>query len=209
MKKDYKAIFFDWDGVITDSVNIKTDSYYDMFIDFGKEVQEKVKQHHLQNGGMSRFEKFKLYYKDFLGIEIDENKVKELSNQFSKLVKEKVANAPFIDGAVETIKKEYNKGTILFVVSGTPTDEMKEIATNKGLAKYFREICGSPKKKTPWVKELLEKYNLKPDDCLFIGDAMTDYNAANECGLNFLGIKIPSCKTEFPEYTTVKEKVEL
>ncbi len=209
MKKDYKAIFFDWDGVITDSVNIKTDSYYDMFIDFGKEVQEKVKQHHLQNGGMSRFEKFKLYYKDFLGIEIDENKVKELSNQFSKLVKEKVANAPFIDGAVETIKKEYNKGTILFVVSGTPTDEMKEIAANKGLAGYFKEICGSPKKKAPWVKELLAKYSLKPQNCLFIGDAMADYNAAKECNLNFLGIKIPGCKTEFPEGTVITNRVEL
>lgn len=205
----YDAIFFDWDGVITDSVNIKTDSFYDMFQPYGKDIQEKVKAHHLQNGGMSRFEKFRIYYNDFLGIKINEKKIAELSEQFSKLVKSKVANAAFINGAVETIKNEYKKGTLLFVVSGTPTNEMIEIAVNKGLADYFKEICGSPKKKAPWVKELLKKYNLKPQNCLFIGDAMTDYNAAKECGVNFLGIKIPSCKTDFPEETKIKEKVEL
>lgn len=206
---NYDAIFFDWDGVITDSVNIKTDSFYDMFEAYGKDVQEKVKAHHLQNGGMSRFDKFRIYYKDFLGIEIDEAKVQELSEQFSNLVKTKVAQAPFIDGAVETIKNEYKKGTLLFIVSGTPTEEMKEIAANKGLAGYFKEICGSPKKKAPWVKELLAKYSLKPQNCLFIGDAMTDCNAAKECNLNFLGIKIPGCKTEFPKGTVIKNMVEL
>ncbi len=203
----YKAIFFDWDGVITDSVNIKTDSFYDMFEKYGQEIQEKVKAHHLQNGGMSRFEKFRIYYKDFLGIDIDDKKVTELSEHFSNLVKSKVAQAPFIDGAVDTIKQEYKKGTLLFIVSGTPTEEMKEIVKSKGLSEYFTEVCGSPKKKAPWVKELLNKYNLKPEECLFIGDAMADYNAAKECCLNFLGIKIPGCKTEFPENTVVKERV--
>lgn len=205
----YDAIFFDWDGVITDSVNIKTDSFYDMFQPYGKAIQEKVKAHHLQNGGMSRFEKFKIYYNDFLGIKINEKKIAELSEQFSKLVKSKVTNAAFINGAVETIKNEYKKRTLLFIVSGTPTDEMIEIAVNKGVRGYFKEICGSPKKKAAWVKELLKKYNLKPQNCLFIGDAMADYNAAKECGVNFLGIKIPSCKTDFPEGTKIKEKVEL
>lgn len=206
---NYDAIFFDWDGVITDSVNIKTESYCDMFEKFGTDIQEKVKAHHLMNGGMSRFEKFKLYYKDFLGIEINQDKVTELSEKFSKLVKEKVASAPFIDGAVETIKQQYENGVKLFVVTGTPTAEIKEIAKEKGIDKYFLEFCGSPKKKAIWVFELLQKYNLKPENCLFIGDAMADYNAAKECNLNFLGIKIPSCKTNFPEKTMVKSRVEL
>lgn len=205
----YEAIFFDWDGVITDSVNIKTDSYYDMFKDYGKEIQERVKAHHLQNGGMSRFEKFKIYYKEFLGIEIDEKRTLELSDCFSKLVKEKVSTAPLINGAVETIEKEFSKGTKLFIVSGTPTGEIQAIASAKGLDKYFIEICGSPKKKSRWVKELLEKYNLQAQNCLFIGDAMADYSAAMECGLEFLGVKIPGCKTQFPANTVVKDRVEL
>lgn len=207
--KKYNVIFFDWDGVITDSVNIKTESYYDMFADFGIDVQNKVKEHHLLNGGMSRFEKFKLYYKEFLGKDISQDKVIELSNEFSDLVMKKVASAPFIEGAVETIKREYENGTKLFVVTGTPTEEIKEIAKQKGLYNYFVDFCGSPKKKIPWVKELIEKYNLKKDDCLFVGDAMVDYNAALENGIDFLGIKIKSCKTKFPDGTIVKEKVEL
>lgn len=205
----FEAIFFDWDGVITDSVNIKTDAYYDMFQEFGEDIQKKVKEHHLQNGGMSRFEKFRIYYKNFLGIEIDESKVMELSDKFSKLVKQRVSASSFIEGAIETIKQQYNKGTKLFVVTGTPTDEIKEIAYIKKLDKYFLEFCGSPRKKSLWVAELLEKYNLNPKRCLFIGDAMTDYKAAIDNDINFLGIKIPTCKTKFPAGTKVKNKVEL
>ncbi len=206
---NFEAIFFDWDGVITDSVNIKTESYCDMFKEFGHDILEKVKRHHLQNGGVSRFEKFKLYYKEYLGTEINQEKINELADRFSNLVKTKVVNAPFIEGALETIKSEYQKGTKLFIVSGTPTDEIQEIAKLKGIEKYFVEICGSPKKKGIWVKELLDKYALSPDKCIFIGDAMADYNAAKENGLEFLGIKIPSSETEFPFGTTIKRKVEL
>jgi HAD superfamily hydrolase (TIGR01549 family) len=208
-KTGYDAIFFDWDGVITDSVNIKTEAYVDMFAGYGKEVQEKVRQHHLQNGGMSRFEKFKLYYKEFLGIDINEAKVQELSKEFSDLVMKKVGQAQFIEGAVETIKIEHKKGTKLFVVTGTPTDEIKEIAKLKGLHDYFTELVGSPVKKDIHTAALLEKYNLKPEKCLFIGDAMADYNAAKATEVNFLEIKIPCCKTEFTGGTIVKSKVEL
>ena len=206
---NYKAIFFDWDGVITDSVNIKTDAYVDIFSDFGQEIQEKVKAHHLQNGGMSRFEKFKIYYKEFLGVEIDETKIQELSNEFSSLVMKKVAAAPFVEGAVETIREQYAKGTKLFVVTGTPTDEMKEIAKLKGLYNYFIEFCGSPTKKSMHTANLIKKYNLIPQKCLFIGDAMADYTAAHENNVNFLGIKIQSCKTEFPTGTKIEMRVNI
>lgn len=206
---NFDAIFFDWDGVITDSVNIKTEAFCEMFREFGIDVQEKVKNHHLANGGMSRFDKFKFYYKNFLGVDIDQDKVTALSNVFSKLVKEKIYTAAFIEGAVETIKKEFIKGTKLFVVTGTPTEEIKEIARTRALDKYFSAFCGSPKKKAIWVAELMQKYELEKQKCLFIGDAIADYEAAKENGIAFLGIKIAGCKTAFPGGTIIKNRVEL
>jgi len=205
----YDAIFFDWDGVITDSVNIKTDAFVDMFASYGKDVQERVKSHHLQNGGMSRFEKFKLYYKEFLGIDIDEKKVQELALEFSELVMKKIIAAEYIDGALETIKAEHKKGTKLFVVTGTPTEEMKEIARKKGIYSFFTEFCGSPVKKDEHAANLLKKYNLKPQYCLFIGDALSDYNAAKVNRINFLGIKIPGSQTIFPDGIKIKNRVEI
>ena len=63
----YDAIFFDFDGVIVDSVHIKTQVFYEMYLPYGKNIAKKAKQHHIENGGVSRFEKFKVYHKDFLG----------------------------------------------------------------------------------------------------------------------------------------------
>jgi 3-deoxy-D-manno-octulosonate 8-phosphate phosphatase KdsC-like HAD superfamily phosphatase len=36
---------------------------------------------------------------------------------------------------------------------------------------------------------LLEQYSLAAKQCVFIGDALTDYNAALETGLHFIGIQ--------------------
>lgn len=207
--KQYETIFFDWDGVITDSVNIKTDSFCEIFKAYGKQVQEQVKNHHQQNGGMNRFDKFRLYYKEFLHIEIDENKVQELANTFSYITKKKVMAAQYINGALTLIQEEYAKGTKLFVVTGTPTDEIIEIAKSKDVYKYFLEFCGSPTDKSSWLAYLINKYNLNIHSCLFIGDAMADYNAAKDHNVDFLGIKIPSCQTAFPKGTLIKNEVKL
>jgi hypothetical protein len=59
--KEFKIIFWDFDGVIKDSVIVKSKGYEKLFLSFGKEVVERVNQHHEANGGVSRFEKIPLY----------------------------------------------------------------------------------------------------------------------------------------------------
>lgn len=205
--KHYDAIFFDWDGVITDSVDIKTQAFSDMFAQFGKEIQSKVVLHHTLNGGMSRFEKFALYYKEYLGVILDEQKMHALTNEFSLLVKEKIVQAQYIEGAYETILSQYEKGVQLFVVSGTPTQELVEIVKSKKLERYFLELCGSPTSKKEWLSMLLQKYSLKEDACLIVGDSLVDYEAAIATGVNFLGIVHELHAHIFPQGTNVSKRV--
>jgi phosphoglycolate phosphatase-like HAD superfamily hydrolase len=205
----YKAVIFDWDGVITDSVNIKTEAFAEMFRPFGVEVEEKVIAYHLAHGGISRFEKFGYFYSSILNQPLDDAKLNELCLRFSKLVKDKVIAAPFVNGAVETIKSAKEAGALLFIVSGTPTDEIIAIAAAKDLAKYFIEILGSPANKPDLIKRLLIKYRLKPSEAIFFGDAIEDYGAAAKTGVKFIGVKIRGCHTKFPPETKVIEEVLL
>lgn len=205
----YDAIFFDWDGVVTDSVGIKTECFVEMFSEYGEYIMAKVKKHHLQNGGMSRFDKLRIYYEEFLGVPVSDADINRHADRFASLVMKKILEAPFIPGAVDTIIKQYEKGTLLFVVSGTPTQEIRDIAQHRSLYKYFVDIVGSPKKKDYWVAYFIKKYHLKPERCLFLGDAMADYLAAKNNGVHFIGIKINSCKTSFPENTIVKKSVTI
>ena len=61
-----KRVFFDFDGVILDSVDVKTKAFGKMFEAYGSDVQKEVVQYHLENCGVSRFEKFRYYYENIL-----------------------------------------------------------------------------------------------------------------------------------------------
>jgi len=50
----FKLCFWDFDGVIKESVEVKTQAYFSLFELFGPGVASKVRKHHIANGGMSR-----------------------------------------------------------------------------------------------------------------------------------------------------------
>ena len=57
----YAALFWDFDGVIKESVDVKTQAYVGLFQAFGPAVAARVREHHERHGGMSRFAKIPLY----------------------------------------------------------------------------------------------------------------------------------------------------
>jgi len=181
-----RTIIFDFDGVLCESVSIKTDAFYELYLPYGEDIAQKVKEHHMANGGMSRFDKFEYYEKTFLKKNtLSEARMKTLSKDFSKLVMQKVIQAPFVKGA-EDFLKNHSKAYQCFIVSATPMEEMLEIAKEKQITPYFQEIFGSPKNKIEWCKYIIDTYHINVKETLFIGDAQSDYKAAKFHGMHFL-----------------------
>ncbi len=178
-------IIFDFDGVICESVDIKTDAFYEMYLPYGKAIAQEVKEYHLRHGGMPRYDKFRYYEQELTGEVISDEKMRTLSDEFSKRVKQKVIAAPFVKGILEFLK-EYSQDYTCFIVSATPMEEMREIANKKNIDSYFLEIFGSPQIKIEWGKYILETYDLKADETLFVGDAQSDYTAAKTNNMHFL-----------------------
>ena len=58
----HKAIIFDFDGVIADTLQLKTDAFAELYSPFGDHIIKKVVSHHKMNLGVSRFEKIKFYH---------------------------------------------------------------------------------------------------------------------------------------------------
>ena len=85
-----KNIFFDFDGVIAESVNAKTEAFREMYIEHGTEIADKVVDYHINHGGVSRFEKFKYWEKEFFNRDISEDEVQRLANEFSGMVLNRV-----------------------------------------------------------------------------------------------------------------------
>jgi phosphoglycolate phosphatase-like HAD superfamily hydrolase len=182
-----EGIIYDFDGVICDSVNVKTEAFAELYRPFGKEIVNKVVEFHLAHGGVSRFEKFKYWHREYLGIVLDELGVAKLASQFSSLVFEKVINSNYIDGALQFIKENF-EDKLQFICTGTPEVEIKAILKEKNIHQYFHHIYGSPKSKKDILIELLNKYELSSDQVVYFGDAMTDYEAANHINIKFIGI---------------------
>ena len=183
-----KGIIFDFDGVIAESVQVKTDAFASLYEQYGNNILTKVLKHHQANGGVSRFEKIKLYHGSYLNKAITNEEIEELANQFSELVVEKVIDSPYVPGVFKYIQKCYEKYN-LFISTGTPTNEMKQILIGRGIAEYFMEIHGSPEKKSVHISKIMSKYNYHPDELIFYGDANTDIDAAEQANLPFVLIK--------------------
>lgn len=185
--KDVKAFFFDFDGVLADSVEVKTRAFAQLFAQYGQNIVLKVMEHHRRHGGMPRVEKFKYYYKNFLNKPLDKDELKVLCRDFSRLVVDEVVSAPEIPGVADFLKKWHNS-ILCFIISATPDSEIKNIVSQRGMEEFFREVLGSSRSKQKNLEYLLKKYNLSPQKCLFFGDAESDYRAATACGVNFIGI---------------------
>jgi phosphoglycolate phosphatase-like HAD superfamily hydrolase len=184
MFKNIKHIFFDFDGVILDSVDCKTQAFVSMYSKYGSGISEKVREYHLLNGGISRFEKFRYWHKNLLNITLEESEVQEMANEFSSLVLDNVITSNEIPGAYNFIKKNYTNFNF-WVITGTPTDEIIVILRELDLCKYFKNVYGSPNKKTFWTEHIIKSNKLIRDQVLFIGDAMTDYDASLYSKINF------------------------
>ncbi len=179
-----KNIFFFFYGVLADSLHVKTKAFYELYLPYGESVAQKVMKHHIENGGVSRYEKFKIYHRDFLGKSISEEEVQRLARQFSELVVQGVIASPEVRGARKFLER-FQDQCRYWIITGTPTEEMKKIARARGIEHFFVEICGSPTNKKSWVEALLEKYALHPQETLFLGDAASDYEAAKAYNLHF------------------------
>ena len=199
--KYYDNIIFDFDGVIKDSNNIKTEAFRGIYKNYDKDIINKIVQYHIENIGLSRYAKFKYIEENILGNKYNDIIEKKLSILFSEIVFNKILGANYIVGVIDFIKflRKYDKR--LFVASAAPEIELKKIIKAIEIDNYFTEIIGSPTKKVAAIKNIMLKYpNSKT---LFFGDALSDYLAAKNAECDFIGIS--SNRQEFESSVEVYE----
>jgi HAD superfamily hydrolase (TIGR01509 family) len=179
-----KAIIFDFDGVLVESTEIKTEAFKQIFQNYPAYIDEIV-EYHEENMGISRFIKFKHIYNNIIHLPISQEQEEDLGKTFSQIVLEKILSASFASGAMEFLQ-EYYKDYFMFVASGTPEEELHFIIKNRGIEEYFIETHGTPRKKPEIINDILKRYHWNPQEAIFVGDAETDLSAANETGIHFV-----------------------
>lgn len=180
-----KAIFFDFDGVVVESVDIKTKAFIKLFEREGNDVIKKVVKYHLKNTGISRYEKFRYIYKKILNRTLDDKEFNILCSKFANLVVDGVLKAPYVKGAKEFLKN-YNPVYKCFVVSATPKEELEEIIQKRDMGCFFKSIYGAPTKKSDAVRNVLIGERIDSNVAVYVGDALSDYKAAIDNFVHFI-----------------------
>lgn len=192
------AIVFDFDGVLAESVHVKTKAFAALYAEFGPAIVEKVVEYHLAHGGVSRFAKFRYYHEALLGQSLSAEHERQLGDRFSRFVKEAVISAPYVDGAHEFLI-EYHQQVKLFVASGTPDEELAEIIDRRAMRQFFVSVHGTPARKAEIIAGILGRHNLKAERVLVVGDAMADLEGAQANGTRFLA-RVTDDEVAFPAY---------
>ncbi|PKG32893.1 HAD family hydrolase [Methanoregula sp.] len=199
------AIILDFDGVILESVSVKTEAFRALF-SFSPDHMDEIVQFHIENGGMSRFDKVRHIYTEILKESLPQEKFGALSRRFSELVEDAVARAPFVDGTPEFLAYASEQFP-LYIVSATPEDELKRIVIQRDINRFFREICGSPVKKKDHITRIMAENRLDSSSVLFVGDAINDWEAARQCGIRFIGRTMPGDPDRFLNLPGVEKKI--
>ena len=204
-----KAAIFDWDGTITDSNNIKTEAFVELFQSACPQAAGYIREYQQNRGGISRFEKFRHYIRHFFHREASAAELEDFGRRYAALCRPTLLNAPFIPGAVETLRKLSLEKIPVFIVTGSPATEIRELAATRNLLPLIHHIYGSPPTKDVLLAVLLAENRLVPEETVFFGDAPADCEAARINQIPFIGI-CPDGKTSpFPPHTTVVSAIDL
>jgi HAD superfamily hydrolase (TIGR01549 family) len=194
---ELRAVVFDFDGVILESVDVKTRAFAALFADW-PEHEDEIVGLHVENAGISRFEKFVRIYRDILRLPLTDAELARLGDDFAKLIRAEMQSCAFVPGARELLD-ELAKRYPLFIASGTPEAEMREIVDQRGLGSLFTGVYGSPAKKGAILRHISDEHGFATDELVFVGDALSDYEGAREAGVAFVARMAPDGVVEFPE----------
>ncbi len=182
-----KCIVFDCDGVLIDSVPVKTRAFARLAEPYGQEARDRFVQYHLVHGGVSRFKKFAWFFDNIIGRSISDEESTLWGNRFAELSLEEVRRCDLIAG-VQDVLQTWHERLPLFVCSGAPGAEQALVLEEKGLAHYFKAICGAPPAKAELLALILREANIAPEYALMVGDATTDRDAARTVGTLFYAV---------------------
>ena len=200
--KKYSHLFFDCDGVILNSNKIKTDAFYKLALNFGELQAQKLVNHHLENGGISRYEKIKFFQKNILkntNIKL----YQELVDNYGKILKEKLIKAEISKGVFK-IKKFFPNSKIS-VVSGSDQNELRWLFKEKRIDHLFNNgIFGSPKNKIEILEEIFSGFKGE-EKSIFIGDSKYDFEVSKFFKIDFAFISEWSDLSDWTKFARINK----
>lgn len=175
---------FDCDGVLLESVEIKTTAFALLVEPFGDLAKQRMVDYHRRHGGVSRVDKVRWFYREVLRKSPDEAAEQAMVERFGQLVMDEVTRCAMVPGALEVLHCLQDV-VPMHVCSGTPQTELQDILERRELSPFFRSIRGTPPDKVTLLLDIVQSSGIEPGETLMVGDSQTDLDAALVVGTRF------------------------
>ncbi|EWS98583.1 haloacid dehalogenase [Pseudoalteromonas sp. SCSIO_11900] len=182
----YDLIIFDCDGVLLDSNNMKVSAMnaaLTLSNCYTNQQVESLTKQFKNNFGRSRF-----YHVDsfvdplLLDIEKKSDLKTFLLNSYAEQVNSLYLTVPEAVGIKPLLRLLSSKA--LYVASGSEQEQLKVTLERRGFSEFFKGILGSPETKVDNINNILN--GVKYNKAVMVGDAVADYEAALENGIDFV-----------------------
>lgn len=198
----YDLYLFDCDGVLLDSNSMKTEAFRTVAGRHGADAAEALVAFHVENGGVSRYVKFRHLHECILRTptHLREEEVARDCVAFAKLVRTGLATCHELPGVRELLG-ELPGSAQRHVVSGSDQAELRDVFRERGLREFFQEVHGSPACKREHIARVLEEAGSRR--AILFGDSRGDHLAALEAGIDFVFVYSASEFLGWEEYFRV------
>lgn len=202
MKKliDKNNILWDFDGVLMDSMPVRNKGFQLVLKGYPKDQVEQLMRYHLENGGLSRYVKFRYFFEKIRGEVITEDDIELWAGKFSEVMRsELIDTSLLISDTLEFVKRNHENYN-MHIVSGSDQQELRFLCDKMNISDFFLSINGSPIPKKKLVENLLKEHHYEKSKTVLIGDSINDFEAARENGIDFMGYNNKNLKELNAQY---------
>ncbi len=204
-----RALFFDFDGVLVESLDVKIKAFRKLYASYGDSVVRQAVDYYVRETGVPRIRRFRHCHKHLLEQELSNDEAQALSDRFGGMVEDLVVSCDGVAGAPEFLER-FSDTIPCFVVSATPDSELKRILRRRRMNHFFAAAYGSPPDKPETLATVLAARRLRGADTIMVGDGLADYRAATKNGIRFIGRTHARWRNPFPDGTvTINDLSEL
>lgn len=205
----YKCVIFDLDGTLLDSLQGILDAVNMSFKELGYNVVRTFEESkHFIGAGAIEFAR-----RAMKGTNIPLEKEKEVMERFlvNYAKTQSIVTKPF-KGVTELLTELKKQGYIVCIASNKPQilldPVVKQLFPDFTFDVALGQLPGKPEKPDPYIiYEIFKKVDVKPEECVYVGDSEYDYQVAYNAGIDSIICKYGYGFYDKPWMSKVKSSV--
>ena len=192
IKGKIKAVIFDFDGTIANTMPFLTELATKLMTENYNISKDEAKRRYVETTGMDFASQLELIFPNHA-------KNQKVATIFEARKLEGILGHPIFPEVIPTLKYFHNKKIKTFICSSTRQEIITRYSKLNKIDHLVTDFFGlkSDFGKGEQLNFILQHYELQPDEVLFVGDSLRDYDFIKTKKMKFIGISRIFEKIEF------------